>query len=447
MKFTLNPYTLVINQNGVYNFILSGNNPLVSFTPAEEQAAMLENMHNGAFCEYEELCDAFGKDVTDKLMQSGCIVPGTIDTSSMHSRTNAFFLTHNMPEAREKLSAKKILILGCGGIGTHMAWHMTALGVNSITLVDFDTVEESNLNRQLLFDRNDAGAVKTDTLKMKLEAINPEIKINTIRAKISSEEELEKICLTDKYDLVIKALDSPAQFPDWLDSVARKHNIVYIAGITMRENVLVGPTFIPGQSSYGWSELMNAKDEGAEKVYGTSPSLGIMLYHISDELAVEAFKILTGYGKPKYTDKILCKNIITDEEHYFQKESADVENAPVKTENASGRCLVMNLILMVVTAIACTQINLFIPFALIMAMVTPFFLYKSSKDVVKCTFVNTTIFAVGILVRLVGSADISSPVSLVSSLVMLFGVHSAITLVSCVVNFFVHKLINRKKIK
>lgn len=445
MKFTLNPYTLVINQKGVYNFILSDVSSSVSFAPSEEQVSIIENMHKGTFYEYEELCNAFGKEATDNLVKTGCVIPGTIDTSSMHSRTNAFFLTHNMPEARAKLSSKKILILGCGGIGTHMAWHMTALGVNSITLVDFDTVEESNLNRQLLFDRNDVGTVKTETLKKKLEAINTEININTICAKISSEEELEKICLTDKYDLIIKALDSPAQFPDWLDSVARKHNLTYIAGITMRENVLVGPTFIPGQSSYGWSELMNVKDGGAEKVYGTSPSLGILLYHISDELAIEAFKILTGYGKPKYTDKILCKNIITDEEHYFQKEASAVENTSVKTENASGRCLVMNIMLMAAMAIACTQITWFIPVALVMAMAMPFFLYKSSKDVVKCTFINATVFAVGILVRLVGSVDLSSPVSLVSSLVMLFGVHSAITLVACTVNFFLHKVVYKNK--
>lgn len=445
MKFTLNPYTLVINQNGVYNFILTDHNNPVSFAPSEEQRAIIENMHKGEFYEYEQLRNALGKEITDKLVQMGCVIPGVIDTNSMHSRTNAFFITHNMPEAREKLSSKKILILGCGGIGTHMAWHMTALGVKSITLVDFDTVEESNLNRQLLFDRNDIGLIKADVLKLKLEAINPDIEIKTICTKISSEEELENICLTDKYDLIIKALDSPAQFPDWLDSVARKHSLVYIAGITMRENILVGPTFIPGQSSYGWSELMNVKDEGAEKIYGTSPSLGIMLYRISDELAVEAFKILTGYGKPKYTDKILCKNIITDEEHYFQKQAESVEKTSVKTENASGHSFAINIILMVVMAIACTQITWFAPIALLVAMAIPFMLYKSSQDVVKCTFVNATIFAVGILVRLVGTVDMSTPASIVSSLVMLFGVHSAITLVACVVNFFIQKLVDRKK--
>ena len=78
-------------------------------------------------------------------------------------------------------------------------------------------------------------------------------------------------------------------------------------------------------------------------------------------------------------------------------------------------------------------------------MAMPFFLYKSSKDVVKCTFINATVFAVGILVRLVGSVDLSSPVSLVSSPVMLFGVHSAITLVACTVNFFLHKVVYKNK--
>ena len=98
---------------------------------------------------YDELCRMFDTSFIDELMCTGCPVPITIDTSidtsSLYSRINAFFLTHNMPNVRENLSDKKILILGCGDIGTHMAWHMATLGVKKVTLVNFDTVEVSNL--------------------------------------------------------------------------------------------------------------------------------------------------------------------------------------------------------------------------------------------------------------------------------------------------------------
>lgn len=445
MRLTLNPFALVVKAGDTFNFILSDHVNPVQLKPDGVQLQALENMHRGEFYSYDDLCETFSKTFVDELMKTGCIVPGTIDTSSLYSRTNAFFLTHNMPNARDSLSDKKVLILGCGGIGTHMAWHMATLGVSKITLVDFDTVEISNLNRQLLFDVNDAGKTKTDVLKVKLEAINKDVVIETIHAKISSEHELEQICLSDDYSLIIKALDSPADFPIWLDNVARKHSLTYIAGITMRENVLIGPSYIPGKSTYGWSDLMDIKGNVAEKVYGTAPSLGVMLYHISDELAIEAFKILTGYGKPKYTDRILCKNIITDEEHVFQKEISDNDDLKTDKKNVSWQTLMLNIVLMISLAVAGTQVGWFIPVSLIAAMVIPFVVYRTSQDVVRCTFINATIFSIGLLVRCISTVDLSTPASLVSSLVMLFGVHSAVTLFACVMNYFGHKFFSKSR--
>lgn len=445
MKLTLNPFALVVKADDTFNFILSDHVNPVQLKPNCVQLQVLENMHRGEFYPYDELCGNFDKSFVDELMRTGCLVPGAIDTNSLYSRTNAFFLTHNMPNARANLSDKKILILGCGGIGTHMAWHMATLGVNKITLVDFDTVEISNLNRQLLFDANDAGKTKTDVLKRKLKAINKDVVIETVHAKISSEDELEKICLSDNYSLIIKALDSPAEFPVWLDNVVRKHSLKYIAGITMRENVLIGPSYIPGQSSYGWSDLMDIKGNVAEKIFGTAPSLGVMLYHISDELAIEAFKILTGYGKPKYTDKILCKNIITDEEHVFQKKIPGNDGLETDKKNVTWQTLMLNIILMISLAVAGTQVGWFIPIALIATMVIPFFVYRTSKDVVRCTFINATVFSIGLLVRYIGTVDLSTPVALVSSLVMLFGVHSAVTLFACVMNYFGHKVFSKSR--
>lgn len=439
MKLTLNPYVVVINADGEYNLFLSDYEKPIKLTPDATQAQMLESMNKGAFYDYEHLCEKLDKHIVDKLMQSGCLVPNIIDTQSIFSRTNAFFLTHNMPEARERLSKKKVLILGCGGIGTHMAWHMATLGVAQITLVDFDKVEISNLNRQLLFDCNDAGSIKADVLKSKLQNVNPEILIKTICKKIDSENDLESICLSENYDLIIKALDSPADFPIWLDNVAKRNNLSYIAGITMHENVLIGPSYIPGTSCYGWSDLMDIKANTAYKVFGTAPSLGIMLYHISDELAIEAFKILTGYGKPKYADKILCRNIITDEEQYIQKDQ-EVKNNSKHNKSTYKAAFILNFILMVVLAISQTQVGWLVLPSLVIAMVTPFIIFKSNQDVVRCTFVNSTVVVIGILIRYISTINMSTPTALISSIVLLFGIHSAVTLFACVINYFIYKI-------
>jgi len=446
VKYTLNPYALVINVKGEYNFLLTDYNNPIKLIPNEEQLNLLEQMHQGKYFDYEQLCGYFGCSNIDALVKSGCLIPGDIDTQSLLSRTNAFFLTHNMPEARLRLSSKKVLILGCGGIGTHMAWHMATLGVNQITLVDFDTIEISNLNRQLLFDGNDVGQVKTDVLKSKLSAINPDIHIKIVHQKISSEEELEAICLKDKFDLIIKALDSPAELPIWLDNVSKRNKLTYIAGITMRENVLIGPSYIPGEDSHGWSDLMDIRGNVAEKIYGTAPSIGIMLYHISDELAIESFKILTGYGTPKYKNKILCRNVITDEEYIIQKATMKIENSSI--HNKTRQTLLMSIVTMIALTIASTQIAWFIPVTLLMAMVLPYFIYIANQDIVRCTFINATIFSFGLLFRIIGLVDMNTPALLISSLVILFGIHSAITLLLCVVNYFTHKLLTKKsKIK
>ncbi len=456
MNLTLNPYVLVADVKGTYFFILSDDRQPVRLMPTKRQSQMLEEMDQGAWFSYEELCGAFDQSVVDALVQNGCLVPEKVDTTSIFSRTDAFFLTHHMPEARSRLSEKKVLILGCGGIGTHMAWHMAALGVAGVTIVDFDAVETSNFNRQILFDQKDVGKSKIEVLAAKLRAINPYIAVNTICAKISSEEELAAICLSDNYDLIVKALDSPAEFPVWMESVAKKNKLTYLAGITMRENVLIGPSYIPGISSYGWSDLMGSGENSANKLYGTAPSLGIMLYRISDELATEAFKILTGYGRPKYTDRILCENILTDERQYIRKADS-VQNTARETNmareqntvreqsmtreqnTASGCALALCVVLMAVLAIAGTQTAWFVPLSFAAAMILPFILCHTDSDVMRCTFVNAAIAAAGLLIRLSAHMDAGTPAELIAVIVLLFGVHSAATLFTCMANYFIQR--------
>ncbi|MBE6701755.1 MAG: hypothetical protein E7582_07745 [Ruminococcaceae bacterium] len=441
MKFTLNPYALVIEADGATNFILSDYANPIKIVLNAKQSEVLSEMNKQAFYDYDELSKVFGETFVNTLVQNGCFVPAVLDTVSSHSRSNAFFATHNMPEARNRLNQAKVLVLGAGGIGTHMAWHMVALGVAKLTIVDFDTVEVSNFNRQLLFDRSDVGKVKVEVLKDKLSEINPDVQIETKCTRISSQSELEEICLADNYNLIIKALDSPAEFPLWLDHVAQKHSLTYISGITMRENVLIGPSYIPGDDACGWSELMKLDFNNSKKVYGTAPSLGIMLYHISDELAMEAFKILTGYGSLKYEGKILCKNIFTNQERVFEKVQS--KNKSEKEVQGSGKVVLMNMLLMVVLAVASFSQPWFLIGGALLAMILPFVMYRTNQDIMKVTFLNSTILSVGLVVMMLQWVSLETVTSLISSLVLLFGVHSATTLLMCTLNFVISKFVRK----
>lgn len=440
MKLSLNPYALVLKINDTFSFVLSDQNNPVTLKPKDEQLNVLERLYNKEFIEYEYLCGIFQKEVIDSLVSSGCLVPVSIDTQSIYSRTNAFFMTYNMPDAREKLNQKNVLILGCGGIGTHMAWHMTALGIRKLTLVDFDTVETSNFNRQILFNNNDVGKEKTKVLKEKLANINSNIQIDTICTKISSENELENICLSDKYDLIIKALDSPADFSVWLDNVAKKYNLTYISGITLRNNVLIGPSHIPGKSRYTWKELMTIPDNDGEKLFGTASSIGIMLYNISSELAIEAFKILTGYGKLKFVDKVLCKNLFTEEEYYFEGE-ADAKNKKTLDNKRSGKELKLEILLILSLTAAGYFESLFFIIAFIASIIIPNFLYKEDTDVIKCTFLNAVVCSLGGVAAFINRLDIGTVYSLISSVFILFGVYSAAILFMCFINYFINKVV------
>ena len=79
-------------------------------------------------------------------------------------------------EGQLKLKKAKVLIIGAGGLGCPAALYLTAAGAGTIGIVDFDVVEESNLQRQILFSNEDIGKPKTTIIKRQLEKINNNIK-------------------------------------------------------------------------------------------------------------------------------------------------------------------------------------------------------------------------------------------------------------------------------
>lgn len=444
MKLSLNPYALVIERDNIYHFISADSSDNVQIKPTDAQRACLEKLKKGERMEQTKLANIFTSDIVNALTKQGVLSEVEFDTTSIFSRTDAFFRTFHMPEARIRLQSSHVLILGCGGIGTHMAWHMATAGVGKLTLLDYDTVEESNLNRQILFDRDDFGKCKVDVLKEKLTRINPLVEICTINMCISSEANLERVCTAEKYDLIIKSLDSPNELPLWLDHVCKKHHLTYVAGITMRERVLIGPSFVPQVSEIGWSDLLPAPHD-SEKVSGVAPSVGIMLYHISSELAIEAMKILTGYGTLKYLGKIKFHNIFTNQEQIMSTNTKANKQPERKPEIIRVFSKELTLGLMLVACISATGLfsTWMILFAFVVALVLPYYLYNNQQEVMKCTFIASTIFSVISIIDLgmggLLAGFISEPFQVVSVTVLSFGLLSASILTMCMINFVISK--------
>ena len=104
------------------------------------------------------------------------------------------------------LQSKRVLVIGAGGVGQHIATYLVTNGIVKLTILDFDKVELSNLNRQILLTEEDVGKYKVEVVKRALNAKNKEaiIKCINIRLDISNVNEI----ISSEYDIVVDALDN-----------------------------------------------------------------------------------------------------------------------------------------------------------------------------------------------------------------------------------------------
>jgi adenylyltransferase/sulfurtransferase len=106
---------------------------------------------------------------------------------------------------QQKLKAAKVLCIGAGGLGSPVAMYLAAAGVGTIGIVDFDVVDFSNLQRQILHGTPDVGRPKLDSAKDRLLAINPHTNVVTHNAALSSENAIE---IFEPYDIVVDGTDN-----------------------------------------------------------------------------------------------------------------------------------------------------------------------------------------------------------------------------------------------
>src|SRR5277367_6543511 len=108
-------------------------------------------------------------------------------------------------EGQLKLKAARVLCIGTGGLGSPMALYLAAAGVGTLSLVDFDVVDYTNLQRQILHFTADVGRKKLDSAADKLKAINPFINLRTFDTKLTSANALE---LFREFDIVADGTDN-----------------------------------------------------------------------------------------------------------------------------------------------------------------------------------------------------------------------------------------------
>jgi molybdopterin/thiamine biosynthesis adenylyltransferase/rhodanese-related sulfurtransferase len=114
-----------------------------------------------------------------------------------------------MPEVgmvgQQKLKAAKVLCIGAGGLGSPLALYLTAAGVGTLGIVDFDVVDYTNLQRQIIHTTDDVGRKKLDSAADKLKAINPFLNLRTFETKLTSANALE---LFREFDIIADGTDN-----------------------------------------------------------------------------------------------------------------------------------------------------------------------------------------------------------------------------------------------
>lgn len=106
----------------------------------------------------------------------------------------------------QKLQKSNILVLGIGGVGGYAIEALIRSGIENITLVDFDKIDITNINRQIISLNSNIGNNKTEQWKERILEINPNVKVNIINKKIN--EENINILFNEKYDFIIDACDT-----------------------------------------------------------------------------------------------------------------------------------------------------------------------------------------------------------------------------------------------
>jgi len=128
-----------------------------------------------------------------------------LSKKEMHRYSRHLVLPEVGIKGQEKIKQGKVLIVGAGGLGSPALMYLAAAGVGTIGIIDFDKVEENNLHRQIIHNSKNIGMNKTESAKISITNINPNVKVETYNEKLTSKNALGII---KKYGVIIDGSDN-----------------------------------------------------------------------------------------------------------------------------------------------------------------------------------------------------------------------------------------------
>lgn len=195
-------------------------------------------------------------------------------------------------EGQEKLKASRVLVVGLGGLGCAAAPYLASAGVGHLTLLDFDTISLSNLQRQILHSDTNIGQPKVASARQQLAAINPHCQLEAINAQLDDEQISTLIA---RHDAVLDCTDNVTT-REQINRWCFQHKVPLISGAAIRmEGQLSVFTWQPDEPCYRCiSRLFGDQTLSCVEAGVMAPLVGV----VGAMQALEAIKVLTTWGQP-----------------------------------------------------------------------------------------------------------------------------------------------------
>ncbi len=257
---------------------------------------------------------------------SAALTPNELKRYSRHLMLQGFG-----PQSQLKLKNAKVLVIGAGGLGSPALLYLAAAGIGTLGIADFDTIELSNLQRQVLFTVDDVGHGKAETAARRLRQLNPEITITPHTVHLTASEALDII---RPYDIVLDGSDNFATRYLVNDAcVLLNKPLVYGSILRYEGQVSVfNVKLADGTYSTNYRDLFPIPpDPGSVPDCSQAGVLGVLPGLIGTLQASEVIKIITGLGEPAIDSLVLF-------------DSLTLQQTIIRLQNQNARAAITHLI-------------------------------------------------------------------------------------------------------
>ena len=228
------------------------------------------------------------------IKPAALVAPGpalTVDEVRRYSRH--LIIPDVAMAGQQRLKNAKVLCVGAGGLGSPALMYLAAAGVGTLGIVEFDTVDESNLQRQIIHGQSDIGKSKAQSAKEKISEINPYVKVITHEVRLDNSNVKE---IFSQYDIIV----------DGTDNFATRY-LVNDACVLLKKPYVWGSIYrFDGQASVFWAEYgpcyrclyPEPPPPGMVPSCAEGGVLGVLCATIGSIQTTEAIKVITGVGEP-----------------------------------------------------------------------------------------------------------------------------------------------------